>query len=61
MEQRKGSYEWVTLRSTNINYVHESTGISKEDLKRILRRNKDRGVTEVKVPIGVKTFTREER
>jgi hypothetical protein len=55
------SYEWITLRSTNINHVHEITGISKEDLKRILRKNKDKGVHEVKVPMGVKTFTREER
>lgn len=49
------------LRSTNINYVHEMTGISKDDLKQILRRNKDKGVSEVQIPIGVKTFTREER
>ena len=60
-ERRNGSYEWVTLRATNVDYVHKTTGISKGDLKRILRNNKDKGVSEVKVPIGVKTFTREER
>jgi|KBSMisStaDraftv2_1062788.scaffolds.fasta_scaffold356854_4 predicted molibdopterin-dependent oxidoreductase YjgC len=60
-ERRNGSYEWVTLRATNVDYVHKTTGISKDDLKRILRNNKDKGVSEVKVPIGVKTFTREER
>lgn len=59
--ERTASYEWVNLRSTNIDYVHNVTGISKEDLKRILRNNKDKGVMEVKVPLGVKTFTREER
>ena len=56
-----GSHEWITLRSTNVEHVHRTTGISKEDLKRILRNNKDKGIYEVKVPLGVKTFTREER
>jgi hypothetical protein len=60
-EGQMGSYEWVTLRDTNLNYVCDRTGIAKEDLKKILRNAKDKGITEVKVPVGVRAFTREER
>lgn len=53
--------QWVTLRAGNINYVADVTGKDKEELKRLLRNAKDKGVYELKIPIGTRIFTREER
>lgn len=60
-DRKGGSYEWVTLRENNIVYVSGITGMSKADLKDLLRQAKDKGEYEVKLPLGTKVFTREER
>lgn len=58
---RKGSYEWITLRATNINFVADKTGQSKEELKALLDAARKQGTFEINIPMGVKLFTREEK
>jgi hypothetical protein len=53
--------KWVTLRSTNVNYVADVTGRSKEELKQLLRNAKDKGVYELQIPLTTRIVTREER
>jgi hypothetical protein len=55
------SYEWVTLRKTNISYVASVTGYTRDELKQILEHKRKKGEYEVKLPLGVRIFTREER
>lgn len=61
MKEPKSSYEWVTLRSTNISYVANLTGYSKHDLKLMLAAAARDGRYELKIPLGANIFTREEK
>ena len=59
--KRDTSYEWVTLRDTNIDYVAGITGIHKRELKQMLESHAEDGIYEVKLPLGMIIFTRKER
>lgn len=63
MSERKKdpSYEWVILRDGNIKHIASITGHSTHDLKLMLAAAKRDGRFEVRIPIGVPLFTREER
>jgi len=62
-EKRKKdpSYEWITLRDTNVNYISEITGYTKSQLRKFLEDKAEEGVYEVQLPLGVIVFTRKER
>lgn len=59
--RNKSSYDWITLRITNINYVADRTGMSKAELKALLEQAAKQGKHEIRIPLGTRTFTREER
>lgn len=61
MRENKSSYEWVTLRSTNIRYISDLTGKTKAELKTMLEAAKAKGKYEVRIPLNTAIFTREER
>lgn len=55
------SYEWITLRETNIDYVSSVIGIPRSELEKMLEAKKKEQIYEVKLPLGVNIFTRNER
>ena len=59
--KKDSSYEWITLKPTNIDYVADVTGYSREELKKFLDDKKETGEFEVKLPLEVHIFTRKER
>ena len=61
IKKKDPSYEWITLRATNIDYVASLTGLHKSELKQFLEQAKEDGHYEVQLPLGVMVFTRKER
>lgn len=60
--RNKGSYEWVVLRESNINYVADRTGKDKSELRALLDAAKIQGHFEIRIPLGdIPFFTREGR
>lgn len=59
MREKNSSYEWVTLKKSNIRFVSELTGRSMKELSEILEAKNKKGVEHVRIPIGTNIFRRD--
>lgn len=57
---KKHEVPHIVLRAGNINFVASQTGIPIGHLELMLEKAKERNEYEVRVPLGVTTFTRKE-